>query len=65
MNLDVTGVKTHFSLPGLSELTEEELRNTNAGGEWWFWLGKTAKKTYDFLMDLAEASKEQYHMGMM
>jgi hypothetical protein len=50
---------------GLVPLDKAEMYEINAGGEWWKLLGKTAKKISVFFMDLAEASQDQYHMGMI
>ena len=58
-------MKNDFNILGIVHLDHTEMSAINAGGEWWKLLGKSAKKISDFFMDLAEASQDQYHMGMM
>ncbi len=58
-------MKNDLSALGVVPLDNAEMYSVNAGGVWWKWLGKSAKQISDFFMDLAEASQDQYHMGMM
>lgn len=46
-------------------LSRKEMLKINGGGQVWEAFGKLCKKTYNFLMEMANASSQQYHMGMM
>lgn len=46
-------------------LKNEEMIIINGGGKVWRKLGEICRGVVDFFNDLAEASSETYHMGMM
>lgn len=46
-------------------LKEEDMIKINGGGKVWRKLGEICRGVVDFFNDLAEASSESYHMGMI